>query len=361
MMNDVVSVIIPVYNTVSRINKCYRSIANQTYTNLEIIFIDDGSTDGSAEILDDIALRDTRVKVIHQENLGVSAARNRGLDEASGEWLTFVDSDDVLAESAIGKLLSKYGESHDVIIFGKSSVDEKGEVVNHSGSPYLEDMTLSWKGCLLLFSSYKDICFGPVGMNEVWGKLVRCSTLVESNARFREDISFYEDAVFSISLLSYARNAVVVFEPLYLYQRRSDSLTLNVYPGYSRRWIDGTCALLEELARQIRASGAEKEILSYYSKYAFYLLYRMIFHVSRETEGRKKWIHYLFDSYFGCTEMRKLLNGRGYERTYFSSFISSTYENRKTYRISSIAFLIKILGDSYHRFVEVAKSFSMRK
>ena len=90
-----VSVIIPVYNVEKYLQKCLDSVINQTYKNLEIICVDDGSPDNSGGILDAYAQNDSRIIVIHQENAGVSAARNRGLDAATGEYIAFVDSDDV--------------------------------------------------------------------------------------------------------------------------------------------------------------------------------------------------------------------------------------------------------------------------
>lgn len=91
-----ISVIVPVYNVENYLCKCVDSIINQTYNNLEIILVDDGSTDGSASICDEYVLKDSRVKVIHKENGGVSSARNIGIAEASGEYICFVDSDDWL-------------------------------------------------------------------------------------------------------------------------------------------------------------------------------------------------------------------------------------------------------------------------
>ena len=89
-----ISVIVPVYNTESYLKKCIENIINQTFRNIEIILVDDGSTDTSAEILADYALRDNRIIVIHQENQGLSAARNAGMRSAKGEYIMFVDSDD---------------------------------------------------------------------------------------------------------------------------------------------------------------------------------------------------------------------------------------------------------------------------
>ena len=91
-----ISVIIPVYNVDEFLSECLESVINQTYNNIEIILIDDGSTDESGKICDKYGAKDKRIKVIHQENMGVSSTRNRGIDLSSGEYLTFVDSDDIL-------------------------------------------------------------------------------------------------------------------------------------------------------------------------------------------------------------------------------------------------------------------------
>ena len=91
-----ISVIVPVYNTEKFLNNCIESILNQTHKNLEVIIIDDGSTDNSPAICDEYAKKDSRVKVIHKENGGVSSARNAGLDIASGEYIGFIDGDDVI-------------------------------------------------------------------------------------------------------------------------------------------------------------------------------------------------------------------------------------------------------------------------
>ena len=93
---DLISVIIPVYNVEQYLNRCVDSVINQTYKNLEIILIDDGSTDNSGKICDEYSQKDKRVKVIHQKNMGVSNSRNKGINIAKGKYITFVDSDDVL-------------------------------------------------------------------------------------------------------------------------------------------------------------------------------------------------------------------------------------------------------------------------
>ncbi len=95
--NELISIVIPVYNVQDYLNKCYESIKSQTYTNLEIIFVDDGATDKSGEMCDKFATNDNRVKVFHMENRGVSAARNYGVEQCGGEYIMFMDSDDYLS------------------------------------------------------------------------------------------------------------------------------------------------------------------------------------------------------------------------------------------------------------------------
>lgn len=110
-----ISVIIPVYNTKQYLQSCLDSVLAQTYSDLEIIFVDDGSTDGSAEMLDAFAAWDSRIRVIHQPNGGVCAARNRGIEEARGEYLSFIDSDDTL-EPDMYEVLTNLLREHGVPI-----------------------------------------------------------------------------------------------------------------------------------------------------------------------------------------------------------------------------------------------------
>lgn len=106
MDNDLISIIIPVYNVKPYLNRCILSIVHQTYTNLEIILIDDGSTDGSGEICKQWEKRDKRIRCIHQENAGISAARNTGINVAHGDFLGVVDSDDYVEEDMFECLLT---------------------------------------------------------------------------------------------------------------------------------------------------------------------------------------------------------------------------------------------------------------
>ena len=106
-MEDLISVIIPVYNVEKYLPECIESVLKQTHTNLEIILVDDGSPDNSPQICDEYAQKDSRIKVIHKENGGVSSARNEGLKIAKGEWISFIDADDWVEKNFCEILLNK--------------------------------------------------------------------------------------------------------------------------------------------------------------------------------------------------------------------------------------------------------------
>jgi len=113
-----VSVVVPVFQVEAYLERCLDSVLRQTYTHLQVILIDDGSTDGSSKICDDYASRDTRIAVVHQPNMGLAGARNRGLEMASGAWVTFLDSDDWLHPRMIETLLTEARQDADAVVAG---------------------------------------------------------------------------------------------------------------------------------------------------------------------------------------------------------------------------------------------------
>lgn len=127
MNNPLISVIVPVYNTEQYLHRCIDSILSQTYTNFELLLIDDGSSDGSGNICDKYAEKDPRVRVFHKENGGVSSARNLGLDNANGEWVTFVDSDDWISEDYFSNVELC---TEDIVLLPYKEVGFDGAILN---------------------------------------------------------------------------------------------------------------------------------------------------------------------------------------------------------------------------------------
>lgn len=215
--SPILSVIVPVYNGEKYIVRCLDSLVAQDFPDVEVICIDDGSSDASLSILRSYAERDSRIRVIAQENRGVSAARNVGLDAARGEWIGFVDSDDELVPGAWETLLSSAGDE-DLICFSAEEIllrDGRKEEVKSGyfhlpfmGTKCLED------GELLKLSM------------TVWDKLFRGSCIRKCGLRFPEGLRF-EDNVFVLNFVSLYRNARAVPQRLYRYFRHEDSFTAS--------------------------------------------------------------------------------------------------------------------------------------
>lgn len=122
-MEDLISVVVPIYNVENYIKKCVDSILSQTYKNLEIILVDDGSPDNCPQICDEYAQKDSRIKVIHKENGGVSSARNIGMENARGKWIAFIDADDWIEEKYFEKMLDRVKTNDaDIVLCGYNRV-----------------------------------------------------------------------------------------------------------------------------------------------------------------------------------------------------------------------------------------------
>lgn len=208
-----VSVIIPVYNALPYLAECIVSICNQTYRNLEIIAVDDGSTDGSAELLDEIAGKDTRIKVVHIDNGGVSSARNKGLALAHGEYISFVDSDDTL-EPDMYEMLASTAEQYNAAIAHCSYsrlMRTEQRPIGGSGKIFVQTGTEA-QMCLLK---------GELFTGSLCDKLFR-RELFES-IRLCEDLRINEDVLAVFQLFQCADTTVFVDVCKYNYRTSSTS------------------------------------------------------------------------------------------------------------------------------------------
>lgn len=210
-MNPLISVIIPVYNPGKYLRRCLDSVVGQTYRNLEILLIDDGSTDGSSEVCDSYAAADSRIKCIHQKNAGVSAARNRGLEEASGDYYSFPDSDDYMEPDSY-EYLVELVEKHrcDAVnyeFFGTFADHETVHLLgeNHYG---LADTKTAHR----LVMDGEPFC---------WNKFYAAHLI--RGLRFCEDIYRGEDSLFAHQALDRAKTVWFDKRPLYHYVQSEQS------------------------------------------------------------------------------------------------------------------------------------------
>lgn len=216
MEEPLISVIVPVYNTKDCLQKCVNSIINQTYKNLEIILVDDESTDGSGELCDSFCAIDSRIRVIHQKNQGVSAARNAALDAAGGEYIGFVDSDDWIDAEMYKKLYEIMKEEAADIACCRYRNVRKGKVTDYSDGRvriYNADQMLD-----TMLTGHDRCLVSPA----VWNRLYKRKLF--DHIRF-PGLRKYEDKVINVLLLQYADKAVFLNKSYYNYVYREDSLS----------------------------------------------------------------------------------------------------------------------------------------
>ena len=209
---EIVSIIIPVYNIEKYIRECINSIINQTYKDLEIIIVDDGSTDNSGSICDEYASRDKRIKVIHQMNAGAANAKNTALDQATGEYVAFVDSDDFVSEDWIYTMYQSMKQYNaDIVecefdrVFTNQAVIVRNyeKNIEYSAKKYFEQYFENWESALF------------------WNKLFRAKLL--KDIRFRRERRCIDDEFFTYKALSLANKIVRINEVLYHYRQRKTS------------------------------------------------------------------------------------------------------------------------------------------
>lgn len=213
-----ISIIVPVYNCGEYLNKCVQSVLDQTMPDFELILVDDGSFDGSGEICDLWAESDSRVKVIHQENAGVSAARNAGLAAAKGEYIGFVDADDYLAPACFETALEAMGDA-DICMFDAVTVYDAGSVK--------DTITLLENSCLL---EKKD--WNPDLLREMAGAVWRCVYRREliQDVRFPVGIKLSEDRLFNLEAMGKANTLRYLKKGMYFRTVREGS-AVNRYHG----------------------------------------------------------------------------------------------------------------------------------
>lgn len=226
-LSEKISVIIPVYNTEKYLEGSIRSIMNQTYKNLDIICVNDGSSDSSLAILEKLAAEDGRIRIINQENAGQGAARNAGLEVATSEWVTFPDSDDMLVPDAYETAAKAFVENPDMIHFSIKVVEEDGSEASARDRKYY---SVPDDGMFRITDD--DVCFSD---GSVSNKLFRRSLIERFGIRF-EHIR-YEDFQFSREYMAVAETVFHISRELYIYLRRAGSTMDETFKG-SRHAID---------------------------------------------------------------------------------------------------------------------------
>lgn len=265
MRTPLISVIIPVYNVEKYLHRCLDSVIAQTYQNIEIICVDDGSIDESGRICDQYAVRDAHIKVIHQENQGLSAARNRGLDAAEGEYIAFVDSDDYILEDMYKKMLDKllnYNVDLCVCQWQYEFSDGRQVVKKKNIDPTIYGRKTSLEFARFLYrGNYEN---GVVVA--AWNKLYRRALLDTIHFEGR----IHEDDAFNGRIMAKNISVYVMEEQFYVYAQNGDSLTNKPFSANKFFFLD-VLAERRELFKSDAFIRQETELL-YCNMYIEYCL-----------------------------------------------------------------------------------------
>lgn len=223
-----VSVIVPIYNVEKYIEQCVNSITSQDLEEIEIILVNDGSTDNSYEIAKKLAKSDKRIKVINQQNKGVSAARNAGLRISKGEYISFIDPDDWVEKNYLFKMYTNAKKNQcDVIVCNYMMTDGK----NSSVYKYpLKDNILYDKESIINDIA-KKIISGNI-KTTVWDKLYKREFLEKNSLRFNEKIVMFEDWYFFVDLCTHMNSFLYINENLYNYRMVNNSLSRKYYENF---------------------------------------------------------------------------------------------------------------------------------
>lgn len=231
MLKKLITIIVPVYNVEKYIRRCVDSLIMQTYHNLEIILVDDGSTDDSSIICDDYADRDNRINVIHKKNGGLSDARNAGLDLSTGDYIMFIDSDDYVDHNLIDRVFLEAEKNNaDVVVCGYYAdyVDKEEKLIS----------TTIYAG---LNSSYKKENFNEIPLSEnvigllgyAWNKLYKSTIIKHKCHYFEKGLSLVEDIVFNCHVLEECESIIFIGDSLVHYmQRPRETLGSKFYDNY---------------------------------------------------------------------------------------------------------------------------------
>lgn len=250
-----VSIIIPAYNAEKYLEKCVKSIINQTYKNIEIIIINDGSKDNTEKVIFNFAFKDNRIKVINRENKGVQYSRKEGIQKSEGEFIFFVDADDWIEDDTIEKLI-EYQSRYDADIVKSSYIleDERGGI--EKKYKYTEA-----KNICIRTENYKEYLFPDIIdtyiYNNMWGQLIRKSII--NIDKIKTNIAFGEDYIFNLEIYENSKAVVRLKDCFYHYRVNQKGIVMSDDYMCQIRKIEDSIIVYEELNKAIKRWNIDTE------------------------------------------------------------------------------------------------------
>lgn len=282
-MNQLISIIMPVYNAEEYLKRSIESIINQTYDNLEIILINDGSTDNSLNICKEYEKKDERIKIIDQENKGVSATRNRGINESTGDYIMFVDADDYIEKNMIEDMVAKLTEDDiELIITGiKMNYIKNGQTMT------IEEYRLKDKTYTV--TEMLDDILVDIDLICVCGpccKLYKREILKNNNVKFTNEFTMGEDTWYNLDYIDACNGKIVTMSNIYYnYMRENpDSLFTKYYEDYIRI----TEKVYDKFLKLLKRKASNEAVIRYEKSYIFNLIYANSINFKYNTSHKKK-------------------------------------------------------------------------
>ncbi|MGN1217108.1 MAG: glycosyltransferase family 2 protein [Phocaeicola sp.] len=351
MNTPLVSIIVPVYNAEKYIHECIDSLLAQTYANIEVVLVDDGSPDNCGKICEDYAAKDNRIKVIHQQNAGVSAARNKAIAHSKGERITFVDADDKVTDDYIEKLMSKDG---DWGIGGYRDTNNNCCNINEGG--YIGKDRL-----IQFFQEHLHNLY----TNNIGGKLYRSSIICKNNIKFNTNVRFSEDFLFNLEYLNHCNSVALIREANYIITptpcvEEKYKLTLQELSYILEQITERTKALSEKWGTEVKCEKSIRVNIAMYPMSKVFI---------DSSDYEELYSHYVFgkenasfyDRFYSDNICSPVIRGIRLAKTHIKSghfirAIKTIYKVRKAYR----AIIPSIPMTRYDRLVALICGFSMR-
>ncbi|MGM8366162.1 glycosyltransferase [Virgibacillus sp. W0181] len=289
--STLVSIIVPIYNAEKVLDNCLSSVLNQTYSDLEIILVNDGSTDQSGDICDAYALKDSRMKVIHQLNAGPSSARNEGVQASTGDFIQFVDADDTVEPDLTEKLVAAMEAEGDIdfVICGYT-IRVNGE----TGT--IRKILPAVEGILNRSTFLNEIgkLYYDIVLPSLWNKLYVSDIIKSRHIQFREDLSMGEDLLFNLAYIENCQRVNIIRDPLYLYSIENNH---SLSSKFNKNLFQNQLMLYQEIKRflqkNVSYSGANKEYVQLIFANSIVLVLNNLFHPGSDLSAtqKKKTIH----------------------------------------------------------------------
>ncbi len=283
LVTGLVSIVIPVYNSERHLPSCVESAIGQSYEHIELLLIDDGSTDGSGKLCDDYARRDSRIRVEHSSNGGPASARNLGIAQSKGEFLFFLDSDDCLERNAIGLLVENQERTQADLVIGDFTTQHSGVQDTDTNFLFPED-TLMLKGDVV--SRTVEYLSKPTAysfLTYVWGKLFRASILKDKQVLFNPSLRIFEDIDLNIRYLRDAGSVSYIKSKIYIYtgwpNAGATASAIRSYPLAYKSALSTIQSFLS--ARGVPAAKLERDIGNAHVYFAIRIMIALFRHGQR--------------------------------------------------------------------------------